>query len=58
MEREILECYGDVIKEVEYFQITEKYGLKILKMVVRLVDGSSLRIWEKRSRNSLERYSY
>ena len=46
--REILDEFTDIIKTIEFSFTTERYGFQFLKMGLRLIDGSSLRIWEKR----------
>jgi hypothetical protein len=56
--REILDDFTDIIKTIEFSSTTERYGFQFLKMRLRLIDGSSLRIWEKRFNASLQRYSY
>ncbi|MGR3177947.1 MAG: toxin-antitoxin system TumE family protein [Candidatus Anammoxibacter sp.] len=56
--KEILDEFAHIIKEVESSSTVEKYEFKFLKMKLRLVDGSSLRIWEKRVGDFLQRYSY
>jgi len=56
--REILDEFNDIIKTIEFFSTTERYGFQFFKMRLRLIDGSSLRIWEKRFKSSLQRYSY
>ena len=56
--REILDEFTDIIKTIEFSSTTARYGFQFLKMGLRLIDGSSLRIWEKRFRGSLQRYSY
>lgn len=43
---------------VESSSTVEKYGNQILKMKLRLIDGSSLRVWEKSAEDFLQRYSY
>ena len=54
----ILEEFAHIIRRVESSVTVEKYGFKFIKMKLRLIDGSSLRIWEKILENSLQRYSY
>lgn len=56
--REILDDFKDIIRAIELASTTERYDFQFLKIRVRLIDGSSLRIWEKRSGESLQRYSY
>jgi len=56
--RELLDEFTDIIKATEFFSTTERYGFQIFKIRLRLVDGSSFRIWEKRFKSSLQRYSY
>ncbi len=56
--KEILEGFAHIIKRVESSATVEKYGFKFFKMKLRLIDGSSLRIWEKMLENTLQRYSY
>jgi len=56
--RELLDEFTDIIKNTEFFSTTERYGFQIFKIMLRLVDGSSLRIWEKRFKSSLQRYSF
>ena len=56
--KEILDEFKDIIKSVELYSVIEQYDFQFLKMTVRFIDGSSLRIWEKRFHNSLQRYSY
>lgn len=56
--KEILDEFSHIIKAVEFSSSVEKYGFQFLKVKLRLVDGSSLRVWEKRSKGSLKRYSY
>lgn len=56
--KEILDEFCHIIKAVEFSSTVEKYGFEFFKVKLRLVDGSSLRIWEKRSKGSLQRYSY
>jgi hypothetical protein len=54
----ILEEFSHIIMGVESSSTVEKYGFKFSKMKLRLIDGSSLRIWEKMFEDSLQRYSY
>ena len=56
--RKVLDEFADIIIAIELFSTTEKYNFQFFKMRLRLIDGSSLRIWEKRSNSSLQRYSY
>lgn len=56
--RDILGEFSDIIRTIESSSTTERYGFEFFKMRLRLIDGSSLRIWEKRFKNSLQRYSY
>ena len=49
---------GNILKEVELYEVYERYGHSFCKVVLRLIDGSSLRIWEKRKDGELEKYSY
>jgi len=56
--REILDEFSDIIRTIEFSSTTERYGFQFLKMCLRLIDGSSLRIWEKRFKGSLQRFSY
>ena len=56
--REILDEFSDIIRTIEFSSTTERYGFQFIKMRLRLIDGSSLRIWEKRFKGSLQRYSY
>lgn len=49
---------GNILKEVELYETYERYGHTFCKVVLRLIDGSSLRIWEKRKDGELEKYSY
>ncbi len=44
---EITATLGEVLREVEVFTREEWYGFAFTKVVLRLADGSSLRIWEK-----------
>ena len=53
--REILDDFTDIIKTVEFCSTTERYGFQFLKMKVSLIDGSSLRIWDKTFKSSLQR---
>lgn len=55
---ELLEEFGDIIKTIEYSSTIQRYGFEFTKIRLRLIDGSSLRIWEKRFNRSLQRYSY
>ncbi len=56
--REILDEFSNIIRTIEISSTTERYGFQFIKMRLRLIDGSSLRIWEKRFKSSLQRYSY
>ncbi len=56
--REILDEFNDIIKTIESSYTAVRYGFEFLKMRLRLIDGSSLRIWEKKFKGSLQRYSY
>ncbi len=56
--KEMLEGFAHIIMGVESSVTIEKYGFKFFKMKLRLIDGSSLRIWEKKFEDSLQRYSY
>jgi hypothetical protein len=55
---EITSALGEVLKEVEVFTREERYGFAFTKVVLRLADGSSLRIWEKYRGRKLQKYSY
>lgn len=56
--KEILNEFAHIIREIESSSNIERYGHKFLKIKLRLVDGSSLRIWEKSFKDCLQRYSY
>lgn len=56
--KEIFDEFSDIIKTIESSHTIERYGFEFIKMRLRLIDGSSLRIWEKRFKSSLQRYSY
>lgn len=58
MKEYLQENLGNILKEVELYEVYERYGRKFCKVVLRLIDGSSLRIWEKRKDGELEKYSY
>lgn len=47
--KEILDEFTHIINTVEASSTVERYGFKFLKIKLRLIDGSSLRIWEKRN---------
>ncbi|MBW8048974.1 MAG: hypothetical protein FVQ77_01270 [Cytophagales bacterium] len=55
---DILEEFGDIIETIEFTSTIQRYGFEFTKIRLRLIDGSSLRIWEKRFNKSLQRYSY
>ncbi len=56
--KEILDEFTHIIKSVEASSSVERYGFQFLKIKLRLIDGSSLRIWEKRYGDLLHRYRY
>lgn len=56
--KEIFPEFSDIIKTKESSYTIERYGFEFIKMRLRLIDGSSLRIWEKRFKSSVQRYSY
>jgi len=56
--KEIFDEFSDIIKAIESSYTVERYSFEFFKMRLRLADGSSLRIWEKRYKGSLQRYSY
>jgi hypothetical protein len=55
---EITAALGEVLKETEVFTREERHGFALTKVVLRLADGSSLRVWEKYRGSRLEKYSY
>ncbi len=56
--KEIFDEFSDIIKTIESSYTAERYGFEFSKMKLILVEGSSLRIWEKRFKSSVQRYSY
>ena len=56
--KEILDEFSDIIRSIDSIFTAERYGFAFFKIKLKLVDGSSLRIWEKRHKGSVQRYSY
>ena len=56
--KEIFDEFSDIIKIIESSYTSERYGYEFSKVRLRLIDGTSLRIWEKRFKSFVQRYSY
>ena len=55
---EITAALAGVLKEVEVLTREERRGFALIKVVLRLADGSTLRIWEKYKAGKIDKYSY